>query len=793
MTIFFAHNLIFTLFAYDEDDDNYCYEKNSHSQDNIQDYSTDESYYSGNNSSREEERDEEEGFTVTIDGDVIDTSNNTYHNCDLVKSIPQNTKIPKGPLEEHSVDNCSESSHFNDIEEDIESGNYIENREIQEVETSSDSDNQNLINGDATLTKNDSFEPQMENMCSYVSTFLPYSQNEDERNDDEGQTLSDDVAHLERKSNGVFSSLAPTVTTSSASDIAAVHTLARNNSDIANRPTTNEIPHVGIKETQLKKKSSEIDIEGSKTSDDDHFEPLEEIEVPLEDNPFKLANDEILADLHSINMMEEHSSTALPRSTLRPKRKKKSRRYRKKKVSQKMIQVDIPRVIREEEERNSTSSSSSGSYNLVVSKKLKISKDPVINTTTKSFTDPEHIGVDQKSENSEKTFYWERHSNEKDGRHQTKTDESLHVESKPSLSDKHSSTEENPGLSFSNSKTTEQVPNDSVKKVQSTEHEALIQTKGADWMSTPSSNDDFTQLDCFNSSLLSLKTALDGTYCNNPSTHIFPNFQQHNKDPSQMASQHRLLRNNTAQRCKREPSLVPALLEATTFSSDCVSTLTTDLDEGDNAGKSISTSSSSLDSGSVPSSNPSGPKLRGEKVPRATLDSKTDGTGGSERNEGRKTELDCGGIEQGARTDCDRHEAGPGDGSRPTPIGADDRRGGRDGSGKGTGIAPAPVPVRATTKDAAPERGSGSGSAAASEGSVPPPPKRREPASVGSRSCSSRSSGDESGRQSSNKYSLLQFSSTSSEEDSNKTDRVDGIPLVTQNPDASQRHGQGSC
>uniref|UniRef100_A0A7S4A8W3 Uncharacterized protein n=1 Tax=Pseudo-nitzschia australis TaxID=44445 RepID=A0A7S4A8W3_9STRA len=722
MTVFFAHNLIFTLFS--DEDDVELSEKDDHSQD----YPTDKSYYSGDNSI-EEESDDEEGFTITLNGDVIDTSNNT--NYSHIESSPQDiTYRPTKSIKENNAINSPESSCCKYYDNDIESGNDVEEKKRQQSDSLLRSINDNVVNEEETLNKCDASELRKESIYDYVSSFLPYSQKKGDQDSRQKQVLGDEGALLGSKSNDIVSMLVSAVTTSAVADNFAAHKLTWNDSDDTNDVTNGSAGHhysnvqdnslqsklsnpdrhfdseatslslynnksiehlrpmevlscgevacndirnnidnesstktndgnsvecLDERDLQLEKESLDISIESSKKSGITRLKLLEEIELPLEDETLKSASDGILADLHSIDLDDstrKRSSPALLRSTLIPKKKRKAKRYRKKTLPRKMRHIS--RAMNEEEERNSTSSSKSGGSRSVLSKRLN---DCDANTRIHAFITPE-LGEsrDHKIRNGVKPIYWERKSTKSKNVHQTDDDDNLCQQtidefpaskSKTPPADNHPSIEKKLKLPMSCSNSAEQDVKEGDQKLPSLEDVLSVHSKESDQMYIPSSGNGCTQLNCLNESLLALTTVLNGkvgTYCNAPSK--FQNFQQTNNATSQIMGECSLFTKSPSLRFKKERTRVPGLLKTTTFSSDCVSTLTSDFDESD-FGQPIP----------VSLNNSIGNEVIGENE----VISENDASGRTEQIDRKKTALNCDELEEYSQICRDEQESSPTD------------------------------------------------------------------------------------------------------------------------------------
>jgi len=712
MTIFFAHNLIFSLFS-DEDDIEYS-DKDGYSEE----YPTDESYTSGKSSSQEEKGEDEEGFSIALNGDVIDVANNTTYVhvessllevTDAVES--QNESLVKSTVAEVLKPECCE-----DMDRDIETGNNIGEEDKQATDASSRSLNQNPVDTEETPSKNDSSPKQIESIYDYVSSFLPYSPNEVDQNCPQEQALSDGGVLPEGKQDGIVSMLISVVKTSAVGDNFAVRTFSQqksvdNSACASNGCATGDdnnvhdrAPHTNLLESErhadheacsvakrdftsaqqvrpmessrteslldtgiengnekrikaidknpvensdnirppFENENIGIEIETPTNTGPNLLETLEEIEVPLEREPSKLANEEILADLHSIQTEENKrklSSLSLSRNTLKPKRKKKEKRYRKRQLSQKII--EIPCAINEEEECMSMTSS-------------KESIPDETHSRTRELIDPE-IGESPGYDavKGVKTIYWERkpihtnntscHTDDKDAKCRNDTTGALPYQSQTPLSDSMLCIVEKPKIPSTSSTSAEQETIESEEILPSTEGKALVKKEENDQLCTSPAHNKFLPLNCLNESLLALTTALDdndGTYCKTPSR--FPNI-----DVSQKFRDYPVFTKSQSLRSTREPSEVPFLLQTATFNSECVSILTNDFDDESDPGSPISDSTSPSETPSHSITKQPSEVLYGDSGIEDRITSEHCDVGRTEENNRREISLHCDKIEGG--------------------------------------------------------------------------------------------------------------------------------------------------
>ena len=347
MTAFFAHNLIISLLA--EEHDGELGSKGGHDQD-----FTDESHHVDSDSSLGE------GFAIGLNGDNVGTSKSIcYGDENSNRHLTDDEEETIESLEAKSSDLLSSFIDCEQVNDDIELGDT--QKESQKV-------------GDQS-----SSEQQIDDVVKWVSNFLPATQVVQAKESISGNSLSNEFPPTFNTFSDDFSRMASAATTSAAaaySTTASVFTQNNTDDELDNCDGTD-------KETCIKPNiESSIEHLEEKVTDEKLVDLLEEIEVPLIEYSLSLKNDVgsdnniiiepssgnsadllekcdvISADImpnNQNNKRRKRLASTISRATLRPRRKKISKRYRKKNVQ--LRKLVVPSAIKEGEERSSTSSS----------------------------------------------------------------------------------------------------------------------------------------------------------------------------------------------------------------------------------------------------------------------------------------------------------------------------------------------------------------------------------------------------------------------------------------------------
>ncbi|OEU13950.1 hypothetical protein FRACYDRAFT_242303 [Fragilariopsis cylindrus CCMP1102] len=347
MTAFFAHNLIISLLA--EEHDGELGSKGGHDHD-----FTDESHHVDSDSSHGE------GFAIGLNGGNVGTSKSIcYGDENSNRHLTDDEEEIIESLEAKSSDLLSSFIDCEQVNDDIELGDT--QKESQKV-------------GDQS-----SSEQQIDDVVKWVSNFPPATQVVQAKESISGNSLSNEFPPTFNTFSDDFSRMASAATTSAAaaySTTASVFTQNYTDDELDNCDGTD-------KETCIKPNiESSIEHLEEKVTDEKPVDLLEEIEVPLIEYSLYLENDvgsdnnitiepssgnsaDLLekCDVISVDIMPNNQNnksrkrlaSTISRATLRPRRKKISKRYRKKNVQ--LRKLVVPSAIKEGEERSSTSSS----------------------------------------------------------------------------------------------------------------------------------------------------------------------------------------------------------------------------------------------------------------------------------------------------------------------------------------------------------------------------------------------------------------------------------------------------
>jgi hypothetical protein len=599
MTAFFAHNLIISLLA--EEHDGELGSKGGHDQD-----FTDESHHVDSDSSHGE------GFAIGLNGDNVGISKSIcYGDENSNRHLTDDEEEAIEPLEAKSSDLLSSFIDCGQVNDDIERGDNVPPKESRQV-------------GDQS-----SSEQQIDDVVKWVSNFLPATQVVQKEKSISGNSLSNEFPPTFNTFSDSFSRMASAATTSA---VAAYSTTA---SAFTQNNTDDELDNCDgtDKETCIKPNiESSIEHLEEKVTDEKPVDLLEEIEVPLIEHSLSLKSDTgadssiiiepnsgnsadllekrdvISADIitnNQINKRRKRLASTISRTTLRPRRKKKSKRYRKKKIQLKILV--IPSAIKEGEERSSTSSSiyrESGikedggnasenneslgqtkDTNIIVTSGLKEAEDDkkgtegnmkemelianiVLNVhETMGQTKDSDISFDQ---TTEAQSIASEVKNPKDYLTENAHSELTSIPDKVTLI---SNAESNPE-SVDSSRSMEQketIPSDGQRQNNAIQN---LTYKEEDLTYTSFSNSGLARLNCFNQSYLAETSSSDEAYLSCFPAPQKPWHQQHPLQPKQRHD--RSVRNSW-----NEPLPIPILLceEAPSFRIDVVSDLTGDFDD----------------------------------------------------------------------------------------------------------------------------------------------------------------------------------------------------------------------
>jgi len=690
MTAFFAHNLIFSFLS-EEDGEEY-----QGKDDNDTDYPTDESYHSETSSSQEEE-----GFTVELNGDVTEISNGiNYANYESCGNEVTNSKEASiHSLERNSIDIALDSMGAHD---DVESGNCEKLRQVEHIPYRSLYEAVNAGINDGTSSSIDSSENQIESIYGYISSFLPDTQKPVILNNAPVRELYDKGVVPRDQSDDIVSKMASAVTTSAVAAYSAVSSLSRNNPKcekslndsygeqfIGTRNVATELKSSDIKQqidcqneksvqkfgetvaaffteaapekiTKIDNKSGiklhdeipvgnfeEIKVPSGKKYLDAYtdtykkngskeHENVEEIEVPLEKEAIETSKTSCSAEFKRVDK-DKNSRNILPHSLsrIRPSQKRKNGKgYRKKSIPLKKLVIQS--AIKEVEERSLKISSESGQSH---SETLKQLKD--CNTIYQKgiLIKPEFGGgggytIEDRVNSSSVPIYWKRDLSGKvpiseignsihtPGNNtpcqkitNAKSDHVLqplsndclsgNQISKPAFVPEEIDTSIAAGSNPEYVNHSKSIDKEAVlpgRKSQTTEEFNFIHNSENVQEQLSSSNDSVAELDCLNGSLLELKTVLDDGVDpfkyfvsvpdqrrGNNESQVVAREKNSPKYYTKDATNEQIIKQEVQQYSGRQysrnkqkdASLIPTLLQALTFHSDCVSTLTSDFDEND--------------------------------------------------------------------------------------------------------------------------------------------------------------------------------------------------------------------
>ena len=220
MTAFFAHNIIVSFLS-EEGGEEHCGKD-----DNDSDYPTDESYHSDTYSSQEEE-----GFAIGLNGDIIEISNDIKYSSN--KSFGSEVTNSNERFI-HSVEGKSMDVALNFIEahNDVESGNYNCEKSREEEHVSHYSFTEAF--NDGTTSSHDSPERLSGTIYGYISRFLPDTKKSVTLDNPQVRDLCDEVTVPREQSDDIVSKITSAVTTSAVVAYSAVSSLTRN--DMGSNP-----------------------------------------------------------------------------------------------------------------------------------------------------------------------------------------------------------------------------------------------------------------------------------------------------------------------------------------------------------------------------------------------------------------------------------------------------------------------------------------------------------------------------------------------------------------------------
>lgn len=598
MTAFFVHNLIFSFLS--EEDG----EEHRGKDENDSDYPTDESYHSDTYSSQEEE-----GFVIGLNGDIIEISNdiNYSSNKSFGSQVTNSKETSKHSVEGNSMD---VALNFIEAHNDVESGNYKckNSREEEHVSHCSLAEAFN----DGTSSSYDSPEHLSGTIYGYISSFLPDTQKSVTIDNPQVRDLCDEVAVPREESDDIVSKMT-SLNEKLVQKFVEVITAPENITRIDNESHIMLCDKISV--GHLDELNVPLTKEGLDTSANE-LETVEEIEVHVENEMIENENAQIpYSDEFKCVDKNKNIRKRLPRSISRIRPRKKSYRNKTNPLKKKLV---IQSAVKEVEKRNPLSSDS-GETHLATPKRLNDSNTtsqegvlikPEIGEggrhTIKVRVNCSTVPIDWKRNlNGETPLSESGNSFDKSENNapcqkiaDAKSDHilqlplSIDCPSKKQNSElgsvpkekivANTAIESNPEY-INNSQSIDKDVVLTGRKLQTTEECNVIHDNEKDQENVSSSNDGVAGLNCFNGSLLQLTAVLDNGVDPFKYFTSIPHERRGDITDKRMVKQEVQQysgRQNSRNR-KRDASLIPTLLQTPTFQSDCVSTLTFDFHDID--------------------------------------------------------------------------------------------------------------------------------------------------------------------------------------------------------------------